>query len=113
MDIEETNTTTIADHTLGRAINLIRIISMKRRAETVHVYICSILGAYFQESHTDGAEGQDGIGAMCTRLTDANVQYKKLPDGTNLVSDPVNLLQDMCIDTQKCIAALPQHKSNR
>ncbi|KAF9214293.1 hypothetical protein BGZ59_003971 [Podila verticillata] len=31
-----------------------------------------------------GAEDQDGIGAMCTRLTDANVQYKKLPDGTKL-----------------------------
>lgn len=60
-----------------------------------------------------GADDLDGIGAMCTRLKDANVQYKKLPDGTNLVSAPVKLLQDMCLDTQKCIAALPHTNWSR
>ncbi|KAG0028993.1 hypothetical protein BGZ81_004219 [Podila clonocystis] len=54
-----------------------------------------------------GAEDQDGIGEACTRLTAANVQYKKLPDRTSLVWGPASLLVDMCTDTRKCIVTLP------
>lgn len=61
-----------------------------------------------QEDILRGAEDQDLIDDACTRLTAANIHYKKLPDGVNLVSEPVSLLEDMCTDTQKCIAALPR-----